>query len=145
MGKKSSYFGLSTGNEVSRPTGGGVVTHGVQGRAYFASGSFNVLVEGEPAVRHLDLLTFNHTGPAPGNTPPAPVMSTMSPSVPGRHRRREARKEGERLCVGIVTPSRSAWAGLRYRLTAGRVAYAGVLPDRPCSSTGCQRAPRTRS
>jgi len=28
-GKQSSFFKKSTGNEVSRPTGGGVITHGV--------------------------------------------------------------------------------------------------------------------
>src|SRR3954447_3645328 len=40
-GKKSSFFKLSTGNEVSRPTGGGVASHGVQGQARFIAGSMN--------------------------------------------------------------------------------------------------------
>jgi hypothetical protein len=72
MGKKSSNFKMSSGNEVSRPTGGGVVTAGVQGKGYFASFAMNVMIEGEPAVRHLDLVTHNHTGPQPPNTPPMP-------------------------------------------------------------------------
>jgi len=76
-GKQSSFFKKSTGNEVSRPTGGGVITHGVQGKAYFQTFSMNVMFEGEPAVRHMDLLTHNHLGPQPGNTPPMPWLATM--------------------------------------------------------------------
>jgi len=83
-GKKSSFFKKSTGNEVSRPTGGGVITHAVQGKAYFQTFSMNVMIEGEPAVRHMDLLTHNHLGPQPGNTPPMPWLSTMKvlPAAP---------------------------------------------------------------
>jgi hypothetical protein len=82
-GKQSSYFAKSTGNEVSRPTGGGVVTQAVQGKAYFQSYSADVMFEGEPVVRHLDLLTHNHTAQAPGNTPPVPWLSTQNlPAVP---------------------------------------------------------------
>lgn len=82
VGTKSSFFKLSTGNEVSRPTGGGLITHGVQGKAYFKSFAIDVMFEGQPAVRHMDLLTHNHIAPAPGNTPPAPWMSAMAPPVP---------------------------------------------------------------
>lgn len=92
-GKKSSFFKLSTGNEVSRPTGGGIVTKGVQGKAYFQTFALNVMIEGEPAVRHLDLVTHNHTGPAPGNTPPAPWMSMMDPPPPVAPRKEPARKK----------------------------------------------------
>ena len=77
-GKKSSYFAKSTGNEVAQSTGGGVISHTVQGKAYFQSFSPNVFVEGEPVVRHLDMLTQNHLA-QPGNTPPAVWMSAMSP------------------------------------------------------------------
>jgi hypothetical protein len=79
-GKRSSYLATSTGNEVARSTGGGVVSHTVQGKAHFQSFSPNVFIEGEPAVRHLDLLTHNHLT-QPGNTPPAVWMSAMD--VPG--------------------------------------------------------------
>src|SRR5512143_2229514 len=60
MAHAKSYIGKSTGNEVARPTGGGVITHQVQGAAYFQTFSMNVFVESQPAVRHLDLLTHNH-------------------------------------------------------------------------------------
>jgi hypothetical protein len=83
IGKQSSFFAKSTGNEVSQPTGGGVVTAAVQGKAYFQSSSPDVMIEGEPAVRHLDLLTHNHMGQAPGNTPPVPWLSTQNlPAMP---------------------------------------------------------------
>ncbi len=82
-GKQSSFFAKSTGNEPSQPTGGGVITHAVMGKAYFQSASFDVMFEGEPVVRHLDLLTHNHLGQAPGNTPPVPWLSTQAlPGLP---------------------------------------------------------------
>ncbi len=56
-----------------------MVTATVQGKAYWGSYSMNVTFEGQPAVRHFDLLTHNHIGPQPGNTPPAPWMSAMAP------------------------------------------------------------------
>lgn len=77
MGHSDSYFATSTGNEVARSTGGGVISHAVQGKAYFATSSPNVLIEGKPAVRHGDLLTQNHLAKMPGNTPPSVWMSSM--------------------------------------------------------------------
>jgi uncharacterized Zn-binding protein involved in type VI secretion len=82
MAHQKSYFAKSTGNEVSRSTGGGVVSHATQGMAYFQSGSEDVLVEGQPAVRHGDLLTCNHLSRMPPNTPPTPWMSTMAGPEP---------------------------------------------------------------
>ena len=64
MGKQSSYFKQSTGNVVAQSTGGGVVTAQVQGKAYFQSFAMNVMIEGEPAVRHLDLGHPQPRGPA---------------------------------------------------------------------------------
>jgi hypothetical protein len=77
MGKRSSFFKQSSGNEAARPTGGGLVSHAARGRAYFQTFSATVSVEGEPAVRHLDLLTHNHLGVHPPNTAPVPWTSTM--------------------------------------------------------------------
>ena len=78
IGKQSSFFKKSTGNEPSQPTGGGVITAAFQGKAYFQSYSPDVMIEGEPVVRHLDLLTHNHTGQMPGNTPPVPWLSMQA-------------------------------------------------------------------
>src|SRR4051794_10354171 len=92
-GKQTSYFKKSTGNEVSRPTGGGVVTAGVQGKAYYQSFAMNVMFGGEPAVRHLDLLPHTHMGPQPGNSPPAPWLATMQvPAMPPRKSTKDARE-----------------------------------------------------
>jgi hypothetical protein len=103
MGKKSSSFKLSSGNEVSRPTGGGVVTHGVQGKGYFASFAMNVMIEGEPAVRHLDLVTHNHMAPQPPNTPPAPWLSTMSvPAPPADSVVKDEKKETAWIRIAFV-------------------------------------------
>ncbi len=82
MAHQKSFFAKSTGNEVSRSTGGGVVSHATQGKAYFQTGSPDVEVEGKKAVRHLDLVTCNHTSEVPANTPPTVWMSTMD--TPGQ-------------------------------------------------------------
>lgn len=79
---RDSFVALSTGNEIARSTGGGIVSHTVQGKAHFQSASGDVLVEGKYAVRHGDMLTQNHMMPSPGNTPPSVWMSTMSPGSP---------------------------------------------------------------
>ena len=81
-GAQKSFFTKSTGNEVSIPTGGGIVTHSSIGKAYWGSFAMNVFFEGQPAVRHMDLLTHNHLAPMPGNTAPAPWISTMAPPTP---------------------------------------------------------------
>jgi hypothetical protein len=72
-----SYVAKSTGDEVATSTGGGIITQVTQGKAYFQTFSMNVMIENQPAVRHLDLLTHNHKSKMPGNTPPTPWMSTM--------------------------------------------------------------------
>ena len=72
-----SFIGKSTGNEVATSTGGGVITHVVQGKAYFQTFSMDVFIESQPAVRHMDLVTHNHMAMMPGNTPPVPWMATM--------------------------------------------------------------------
>lgn len=66
--KNKSYLKTSTGNEpATRSLGMGVVTHTIKGKAYFASWSMNVKVEGLNVCRHLDLMTHNHAS-LPGNT-----------------------------------------------------------------------------
>jgi hypothetical protein len=81
-GHRDSYFATSTGNEVAKNTGGGVVSHTVQGKAYFQTHSGDVFIEGKPAIRHGDLLTQNHLMANPGNTPPSVWMSAVSPGGP---------------------------------------------------------------
>lgn len=119
MGKKSSFIMKSTGDEASQTTGGGVVTHIFQGKAYFGLYSMNVLVEGEEAVRHLDLITHNHMGPKPGNTPPMPWLSTMSIDVPTppRSASKDKRKGKETIEISLVDQDGLAMGGARYEVT----------------------------
>jgi hypothetical protein len=128
-GKQSSSFGKSTGNEVSRSTGGGVLSGTAQGKAFFVTGSFDVLIEGEPAVRHMDLITGNHGAKAPPNTPPGPFVSVAAPGGASARRRTssEAGAEEERLVVAIQQSAQASWAGARYRLTAGGKSFEGRL------------------
>jgi hypothetical protein len=127
-----SYIAKSTGNEVARSTGGGVITHQVQGAAYFQTFSMNVFIESQPAVRHLDLLTHNHMGPMPGNTPPAPWMSTMLPAASGirpNQIERHIREGKEWLELSMVDAFGDPIPGIRYRVTipTGKV-LEGVTP-----------------
>jgi hypothetical protein len=70
MLKDSSCFKSSAGDEAATKSQGmNVVTHQIQGKCYFTSWSMDVKIEGENAVRHMDMLTHNH-GSAPGGTPP---------------------------------------------------------------------------
>ena len=135
MGKKSSNFKLSTGNEVSRPTGGGVVTHGVQGKGYFASFAVNVMIEGEPAVRHLDMVTHNHMGPQPPNTPPAPWLATMDvPAPPPDSSVKDAAEALEKIEIRLFDENDLPVDPTPYRLTTpsgqtieGRVLSSATL------------------
>jgi hypothetical protein len=137
-GHKASYFAKSTGNEVSRPTGGGVVTHGVQGKAHWGSFSMNVFFEGEPAVRHMDLLTHNHVA-QPGNTPPAVWMSTMSPPpvAPKQVTRRVG--EGPEWLEIVLDPDRATpGVPVPYRLhvSDGRTIDGHLMPGAVVRVTG---------
>jgi hypothetical protein len=83
MGKQSSFFAKSTGNESAQSTGGGVVSHVVQGKAYFVSYSVDVTIEGEKAVRHLDMMTHNHAAQSPPNAAMGTYLGSMDPAVVG--------------------------------------------------------------
>jgi len=118
----------STGDEVARSTGGGIITHTTQGKAYFQAFSMDVMVEGQPAVRHLDLLTHNRTAKIPGNTPPAPWMSKMlaGPGVaPGEVDKQVGRKKDKGSWVKFTAQDKEgfplAWARYSAKLPDGRV------------------------
>jgi hypothetical protein len=81
VAKKSSYIAKSTGNEVAQPTGGGVVSAVVQGKAYFTSYSMDVTIEGEEAPRHLDMMTHNHAAQSPPNSAMGTYLAMADPAV----------------------------------------------------------------
>lgn len=67
MLKDKSRFKKSTGDEAATQSQGkGVVSHEIKGQLYFAAWSMDVKIEGENAVRHMDLTTGNHAC-QPGN------------------------------------------------------------------------------
>ena len=81
MLKDSSDFKKSTGDEAATKSQGmNVITHQIQGKCYFTSWSMDVKIEGENAVRHLDMMTHNHAS-TPGGTPPWPYMDAMAVSA----------------------------------------------------------------
>lgn len=73
MLKNKSYFKQSYGDEAGCAAKKGVVTSVNRGKVFFNMWSMDVLVEGENAVRMLDLTTHNH-GSVPGNTPTWPYI-----------------------------------------------------------------------
>jgi hypothetical protein len=73
MMKDSSYFKTSSGDEAGNAPKKNVITSQIQGKCYYTAWSMDVKIEGENAVRHLDMMTHNHAS-APGATPPWPYQ-----------------------------------------------------------------------
>ncbi|SAL14861.1 hypothetical protein AWB74_00403 [Caballeronia arvi] len=71
MLKNRSSFKQSTGDEAGSAPNKGMMTGSNRGKAYFIAWSMDVLIEGENAVRNLDLTTHNHA--SVGSTGAAPV------------------------------------------------------------------------
>jgi hypothetical protein len=146
MGIKSSNFKMSSGDEPSRPTGGGVVTHNVQGKAYFQSFAMNVMIDGEPAVRHLDLVTHNHMGPQPGNTPPAPWLSTMAmATAPADSATNDQQKGHDWIEIKVVDKAGRSVPNVRYKLeltddsvVEGRTPGGGVVRVQGIDKGNCK-------
>lgn len=75
---QSFYQSSPLGNEAAtRNFGAAVLTHTISGKTYFQASSMDVLVEGKPVCRHLDITTCNHAS-YPGSTPPMPNAEGMS-------------------------------------------------------------------
>jgi hypothetical protein len=126
-----SYFARTTGDEVARTTGGGIITQTTKGKAYFQTFSMNVMIENQPAVRHLDLLTHNHMAKIPGNTPPSPWMSAMMPGKgpAPRNVEQDANEGKDWLEIALFDPEGNPIPYARYKLTTpkGKV-ITGVTP-----------------
>jgi Domain of unknown function (DUF4150) len=128
-----SYIKQSKGNAVSRPTGGGVITHAVEGAAYPVMGSFNVWIEGEPALRANDLWTGNHMPGAsmPANTPPTPLMGPMMAGAgpAPKESEKDANEGKDWLEIAIEDPEGNPVAGARYRVTTPKgKTMEGAMP-----------------
>lgn len=77
MLKNKSYFKKSTGDEAGCAPKKGFLTSTNRGKVYFNAWSMDVKIEGENAVRHLDLTTHNHMS-VPGDTPTWPYLDKMT-------------------------------------------------------------------
>ncbi len=64
MLKNKSNFKKTMGDEAGCAPKKGMVTSTNTGKAFFAAWSMDVKIEGENAVRHLDVTTHNHSNPA---------------------------------------------------------------------------------
>lgn len=72
----NSNFAKSTGDQAGDKKG--VVSGTTEGKAEFLMGSFDVYIEGKPAVRQGDLMVSNNK-----NTPPAPLNQPAGPMPQG--------------------------------------------------------------
>lgn len=80
MLKDKSYFKKSTGDEAGCAPKKGVVTSKNMGKVYFVMWSMDVKIEGENAVRMMDMTTHNQAS-MPSNTPPWAYTDTVAMQV----------------------------------------------------------------
>jgi hypothetical protein len=142
-----SFVARSTGDEVAQSTGGGIITHTTQGKAYFQTYSRDVMICGQPAVRHLDLLTHNHVARMPGNTPPAPWMATMlagGGAVP-KEAEKQVGKKKEWITLRVVDQDGHPVFGTAYevslpgnKVVKGRLPKGGVITLRGFDKGLCE-------
>jgi hypothetical protein len=148
-GHKDSYFATSTGNEVSRNTGGGITSHAVQGAAYFASSSRDVVIEGKYAVRDGDLLTQGHKNRMPANCPPSVWMGTVCPggvpkTIP-KNKTNVLQEGTDWIEISLVDESDEPIAYTPFRFTTpkqalveGRFLWGGKLTIRQMAQGRCE-------
>ena len=127
MLKNQSYFKQSMGDEAGAPRRRAWWSVN-RGKVYFTTWSMDVKIEGENAVRHLDMTTHNHGSPI--NTGPWPFVDTAAIIMAGdpceaENTARTAWKGRDKdiLCVGRVErgPSTRGYDG-----KFGRAARAGT-------------------
>jgi len=99
---KGSNFKKSTGDEAGSAPMKGVVTQTNKGKGVPASNSQDVKIEGDNAVRHLDMQTNNHQGDAPGATPPWPFTDSQAS---GSETKCTAEKEKEKKACKEYKPN----------------------------------------
>jgi hypothetical protein len=148
MLKDKSCFKKSSGDEAGSAPKKGMITSKNMGKVYFAAWSMDVKIEGENAVRHLDLMTHNHAS-MPGNTPTWPYLDEMAKGEGGacEKEHEEERKEcgplevksAEKVDVKIDRKT-----GLISKTTTGGELEIQKTKDAQCANTEqakkCQHA-----
>jgi hypothetical protein len=148
-GHSDSCIATSTGNEVSRNTGGGVISHAVQGAAHFASSSPDVLIEGKYAVRDGDLVTQGHKNRMPANCPPSVWMGTVCPGTlpagPPKKYTKVLQEGDDWIEIDMVDREGEAIAYEDYRaktpageILEGRGLLAGIVTFKGLATGTCQ-------
>lgn len=103
MLKNKSYFKKSTGDEAGAAPKKGVVSSVNRGKIYFVAWSMDVKIEGENAVRHLDMTTHNHGSAC--NAPPWAYVDSMADAgslVATEACKKDVAKK-EKACSGLAT------------------------------------------
>lgn len=107
--KNKSCFKKSMGDEAGAAAKKGVITSKNRGKVFFNAWSMDVKIEGQNAVRHLDLTTNNHAS-VPGDTPPWPYVDKMA--MPGiTEACKEDMEKEEKACEGIDDPCEGVGMG----------------------------------
>jgi hypothetical protein len=97
MLKDKSCFKKSTGNEAGNAPKKGILTSTNKGKMYFTSWSMDVKVENQNAVRHLDMVTYNHSS-KPGNGATWPYLDKMYMSAAQAAKCEKDKKKEEDAC-----------------------------------------------
>jgi len=106
MLKNKSYFKKSTGDEAGCAAKKGVITSTNRGKVYFIAWSDDVKIEGENAVRHLDLTTHNHASPTANEAAPMAYVDSSAFGKPGNcdkdRKDMKAACGEEEACPGVL-------------------------------------------
>jgi len=103
MLKNKSYFKKSYGDEAGCAPKKGIITSRNMGKVYFNAWSMNVRIEGENAVRMMDITTHNH-GSFPGNSPTWPYIDEMAFSANSKHPCASLARNLENSCASKAQP-----------------------------------------
>ena len=114
--KNKSCFKKSTGDEAGSAAKKGVITSKNTGKVFFEAWSMDVKIEGQNAVRHLDLTTNNHAS-TPGDTPPwAYTDDSVAVALPDDPCKNEI-DEAQKACKGAKVKRK--FYGKKYRDCSG--------------------------
>lgn len=128
MLKDKSYFKQSMGDEAATKTlGMGVVTHTIQGKAYFNSWSMDVKIEGENVDRSFDLTTHNHMS-FPGNSPTWPYVDGIAAGLPDDHPCKKDVEKEKKACKDFQPEGRKD-ACAKSRLGDGKPSGLKASPE----------------
>ena len=131
--KDKSCFKKSMGDEAGCAAKKGVITSTNTGKVYFKSWSMDVKIEGENAVRHLDLTTNNHASDV-GDTPPWPYIDDQA-IASGEGCARERKQENAK-CKDLQVPQKGNKKKINRKATED-----AMCADTP-EAKACQKARR---